>query len=211
MKTDDLISLLAEDAPVRSRLGPMLALALVGGLALSAVLLLATVGIRHDMAAAIETARVVFKIVVTLALAVTACGMVFRIGRPGAPMRPSALSLLIPFALLIAGVATELITVPESNWRAALMGRNAAFCVFFIPVLSLAPLAAFLSALRYSAPASPALAGGAAGLASAGLAAALYAWHCPDDSPLFLMTWYTAAVAVVTIAGSVAGSRLLRW
>lgn len=211
MKTDDLISLLAQDAPVRFRLGPMMALALVGGLAFSTVLLLATVGIRHDMATAIETARVLFKIVVTLALAITACGMVLRIGRPGARLGLSTLSLLIPFALLIAGVATELSTIPESNWRAALMGRNAAFCVFFIPVLSLAPLAAFLSALRHSAPANPALAGASAGLASAGLAAALYAWHCPDDSPLFLMTWYTCAIAVVTIAGGVAGARILRW
>jgi hypothetical protein len=211
VKTDDLISMLSEDAPVRTRLGPMLLGALLGGVVISAALLLATIGIRHDMANAIETARVLFKIVTTLTLAVTACGLVFRIGRPGIPLKISTLSLLIPLALVIAGVATELTTIPEDTWHTALMGRNATFCVFFIPVLSLAPLAGFLWALKSAAPANPTLGGAVAGLASAGLAAALYAWHCPDDSPLFLATWYTAAATAVTALGALIGSRYLRW
>ncbi|QRM43428.1 NrsF family protein [Rhizobium sp. BG4] len=211
MKTDDLISMLAADAPVRSRLGPLLSRALVAGVVISAVLLLSTIGIRRDMGTAIETARVLFKIVTTLTLAVTACGLVFRIGRPGVPLKLASLALLLPLALVIAGVATELTAIPEDAWRAALLGRNAAFCVFFIPVLSLAPLAGFLWALKNAAPANPTLGGAVAGLASAGLAAALYAWHCPDDSPLFLATWYTTATAAVTALGAIIGSRYLRW
>jgi len=211
VKTDDLISLLAEDAPVRSLLGPMLLRALLAGIVISALLLLATVGVRRDMASAIETARVLFKIFTTLTLAVTACGLVFRIGRPGVPLKLSALSLLIPLLLLIGGVATELTVIPQGAWRAALLGRNAGFCLFFVPVLSLAPLSGFLWALKNGAPAHPALAGAIAGLASAGLATALYAWHCPDDSPLFVATWYTMATAAVTALGAVVGSRYLRW
>ncbi|NTJ63104.1 DUF1109 family protein [Agrobacterium rhizogenes] len=211
MKTDDLISLLAEDAPVRSLLGPMLLRALLVGIVISALLLLATVGVRRDMASSIETARVLFKIFTTLALAVTSCGLVFRIGRPGVPLKLSALCLLIPLLLLIGGVATELIVIPEGAWRTALLGRNAGFCLFFVPVLSLAPLSSFLWALKNGAPAHPALAGAIAGLASAGLATALYAWHCPDDSPLFLATWYTVATAAVTALGAILGSRYLRW
>ncbi|QFY63184.1 DUF1109 family protein (plasmid) [Rhizobium grahamii] len=211
MKTDDLISILAADAPVRSRLGPLLRGALVAGVLISAALLFSTIGIRHDMGTAIETARVLFKVFTTLTLAVTACSLVFRIGRPGAPLKSSALALLLPLSLVLAGVAMELTVIPESSWRAALVGRNAAFCVFFIPVLSLAPLAGFLWALKSAAPASPALGGAVAGLASAGLATALYAWHCPDDSPLFLATWYMIATAIVAAAGAIIGSRYLKW
>jgi hypothetical protein len=58
-------------------------------------------------------------------------------------------------ALVIAGVAMELTAIPEDAWRAALLGRNAAFCIFFIPILSLARLAGFLWALKNAAPANP--------------------------------------------------------
>ena len=57
----------------------------------------------------------------------------------------------------------------------------------------------------------PRLAGAVAGLASAGLAASLYALYCPDDSPLFVATWYTLAAAITAGVGAIAGKRWLRW
>ncbi|MGA1803994.1 NrsF family protein [Rhizobium sp. HT1-10] len=210
MKTNDLISLLAQDAPVRLRLGRMLALALAVGILVSAGLLLSTVGMRANMGSAIETIRVIFKLVVTFVLAVAACGLVFRVGRPGASLTISAW-LLLPVAALVIAVASEMSVVPAEAWRANMMGRHAAFCVFFIPVLALAPLAGFLLALRNGAPESPGLAGAVAGLAAGAIAAATYAWHCPDDSPLFVAAWYTLAITLVTGLGALLGSRLLRW
>ena len=55
------------------------------------------------------------------------------------------------------------------------------------------------------------LAGALAGLFSAGLAATLYASQCNDDSPLFVITWYSLATALVTAVGAFAGSRFLRF
>ena len=211
MKTDELIRLLSQDAPVRMRLGRMLTLALAAGLAVSAVLLLATVGLRDDLASAIATVRVAFKIGMTLVLVIVAFGLVSRIGRPGVPLRPWAVALLLPLALMVVAVGVELLVVPQDAWAARLMGRNAAFCLFFIPLLSLAPLAAFLAALRNGAPDDPGLAGAAAGLAAGAIGAALYAWHCPDDSPLFGAAWYTLAIMLVIATGYGIGRRLLRW
>ncbi|MBX9710348.1 MAG: NrsF family protein, partial [Xanthobacteraceae bacterium] len=48
-------------------------------------------------------------------------------------------------------------------------------------------------------------------LTSAGLAATLYASHCPDDSPLFVATWYTIASVIVAAVGALAGSRVLKF
>lgn len=211
MKTDELIRLLSQDAPVRMRLGRMLTLALAAGLAVSAVLLLATVGLRDDLASAIATVRVAFKIGMTLVLAIVAFGLVSRIGRPGVPLKLWGLALLLPLALMVVAVGVELLVVPQDAWAARLMGRNAAFCLFFIPLLSLAPLAAFLAALRNGAPENPGLAGAAAGLAAGAIGAALYAWHCPDDSPLFGAAWYTLAIMLVIATGYGIGRRLLRW
>jgi len=211
MKTDDLITLMAQDAPVGLRYGRALALALGGGIVVSAVLLVTTVGLRHNMASVFETARVLFKITVTLVLAVLAARLAVRIGRPGVETRRPALLLAVPVLMVAAAVVAELVALPADAWRASLVGRNALFCLFFVPVLSLAPLAGLFWALKRGAPENPACAGAAAGLAAGAIAAAVYAWHCPDDSPLFLATWYTIAIAAVTAAGALAGRRWLRW
>ncbi|WP_421578739.1 NrsF family protein [Shinella sp. M31] len=211
MKTDDLITLMTHDAPVGMRYGRALMIALGAGIVVSAVLLVVTVGLRHNMASVFETARVLFKIVVTLVLAVLAARLAMRIGRPGAETRFPALLLGVPLAMVAAAVAVELSVLPDKAWRASLVGQNALFCLFFVPVLSLAPFTGLFWALKKGAPQNPAAAGATAGLAAGAIAAAIYAWHCPDDSPLFLATWYTIAIAGVTAVGALLGRRWLRW
>ena len=211
MKTDELINMLSQDAPVPMRLGRIMTLAVLSGIVISVVLMVSTIGMRHNIQTVFETARVFFKICETLLLALLASRLVFQIGRPGVPLKARGLALLLPAFLLISAIAIELFVLPQQNWAPAMEGNNAAFCVFFIPVLALAPLIGMLLTLKTAAPDSPGLAGAAAGLAAGGIAAAIYAWHCPDDSPLFLATWYTLAVAIVTTAGFLIGRRLLRW
>ncbi len=92
-----------------------------------------------------------------------------------------------------------------------LVGNNWRTCLIAIPLMSLPLLAAALLGLRHGAPTRPAATGAIAGLLSAGLAATLYASHCTDDSPLFVVTWYTTATALVTAIGALAGSRVLRF
>ena len=55
------------------------------------------------------------------------------------------------------------------------------------------------------------LAGAAAGALAWAVASAIYAFHCFDDSPLFVLVWYPMAAIPVVAAGYVMGSRLLRW
>jgi hypothetical protein len=211
VKTDDLINLLAEDAPVRMRLGRALIYASIVGIVVSIAVLLSTIGIRHNMATAIETTRVLFKVGETFLLAVLAGRLVFQIGRPAAPLKFRSWSLILPAALLLIAVFTEIVVIPPGSWQTRLVGSYAAYCVMFIPLLSIAPLVGFLIALRQGAPENPGLAGAVAGLASGAIAAAIYAWHCPDDSPLFLATWYSLAITFVALVGYLLGRRLLRW
>jgi hypothetical protein len=92
-----------------------------------------------------------------------------------------------------------------------LIGHNSRVCMAAITLLSLPLLAGALIGLRHGAPARPAVAGGIAGMISAGLAATLYASHCTDDSPLFVATWYPIATAMVTAAGALIGARVLKF
>lgn len=211
MKTEELINLLAEDSRVRTRFGRVMAIALVAAIVIASILLLATVGIRRDIAFAIGDGRVIFKIGMTILLVAASGGLLFGIGRPGMPLRTSLVLAAAPLALLAAGVIAEMSVIPVGAWKVRMIGNNARFCLLFIPLLALGPLAAFFAALRHGAPDSPGLAGAAAGLAAGAVASAAYAWHCADDSPLFVATWYTLAVAMVTGVGYLAGRRYLRW
>lgn len=211
MKTDDLINLLSQDTKGPARLDHMLSTALAAGIAVSVTIFFLKVGLRPNIEAVLETTRVFFKIATTFVLAVTACTLLFKIGRPGIRLSVYWGALLIPLFAVVVAVLIELYVLPEAAWRASMVGRYARFCLIYIPILSLAPLFAFLWALRFSAPEKPTVAGGVAGLAASSIAAALYAWHCPDDSPLFVATWYVLAMALITLSGAVIGSRVLRW
>ncbi len=212
MRTEDLIrTLSAEPLAPRMTAGPRLALALVPGLAAAVALFLVILGPRDDIAAALGEVRFVLKPIEALALAALAALAAVRLARPGASVRPMLPALIaVPAALALAVVA-ELVLVPRAQWGALLVGDNWTRCLSLIPLLALAPLAAVLAALRQGAPTRPALTGAVAGLLAGGLGAALYAIHCTDDSPLFVATWYTIAIAATAGLGALLGARILRW
>jgi hypothetical protein len=211
MKTEQLVeALVADGAAKTSPIGRLLLLALAGGLAVSLVVFFLTLGIRPDIRPALETWRFDLKIVTAVLGLVLAFGVCRDCARPDVP--PHSLRRLLPLlGMIVAAVAVELVLVPEAAWRQRLIGSNMLICLPMVPILSLAPLAAVLWMLRRAAPASPTLAGAAAGLVAALSGATLYALHCFDDSPLFVATWYSLATLAVVAVGALAGHKLLRW
>jgi hypothetical protein len=212
VKTADLIRALAADGEVHPMpLGRALALALIPGVAIALVLHFAVLGLRPHLLALLGEPRLLFKLCLTFLLAALSGALVSRIARPGAGNRRITLLLVIVPALLAAANLVELLAVPAAEWGQRLVGANAIFCLQSIPFLAAAPLVAALLALRQGAPEHPAIAGAAAGLFAGAIGAALYATHCPDDSPLFVAAWYTLAIGFVVVIGAAAGRRLLRW
>ncbi len=177
--------------------------------ALAAIVFFGVLGARSDIAAAAETFRFLFKFVVTVALAASAFGLLKMLSRPDA--EPHRTGLAVAPMLLAAGIVAELAVSPLGTWSARLVGTNSLVCLTFIPLIGIGPLALLLLALRHGAPSHPMLAGAMAGLAAGGIAATFYAAHCTDDSPLFVATWYTIAIAMLTLAGALAAPRIARW
>ncbi|MGL6211208.1 MAG: NrsF family protein, partial [Paracoccaceae bacterium] len=103
------------------------------------------------------------------------------------------------------------VTTPAEAREMATVGTTMVTCLVTIPLLSVLPVAAVLFALRHGATTAPALAGSVAGLAGAGMAAAIYALYCTEDSPLFYVTWYALAILGVTLVSAAIGVRMLRW
>ncbi|MGD9913538.1 MAG: NrsF family protein [Rhizobiaceae bacterium] len=211
MQTGRLIDALAADAARKPQaMAGAWLLALLAAVAFAAAVFFATLGPRPDFAIAAETPRFLFKFVVTLVLLASALAGLIAIARPGARLVRTWLLVAAPL-LLAAAVIGELVVLPSELRATRWMGTNALLCMVFIPVIGLGPLAAFLLGLRHGAPTRPALAGAMAGISAGALAATFYAAHCVDDSPLFVATWYTLAIAALALIGALGGRYMLRW
>jgi hypothetical protein len=212
MKTDGLIRALAADAsrPIKP-LGHYLWAGALSGTLLAVILFVVSLHARADLSQALRSPAFVYKIIVAASLALSAGWLLTDVGRPLQSHAHRRFLLILAPTLLALGIGVELWTQPAALWLPRLIGHNAAHCLSLIPFLAAGPAVCLFVALRHGAPARPASAGAVAGLVSSGVGAVLYALTCPDDSPLFVATWYTLATAIVTGAAAYAGNRLLRW
>ncbi|KUM25254.1 hypothetical protein AU467_04700 [Mesorhizobium loti] len=212
MRTEDLIKALDADASSKAMpLGLAWWVAFGVAVTIAAVVFFMTIGPRPDIMPAMHTMRFMSKFVFTLTLAASAFALIRALSTPGAATK-RAMAWMVAAPLLVAvAVILELFVVPEADWGRRLVGSNMMICMSFIPLIGIGPLAIFLGMLRYGAPTQPVLAGAVAGLLAGGLAATFYAAHCFDDSPLFVATWYTIAVAILTALGALGGRLFVRW
>lgn len=209
MKTEDLISALAKDTVAEAPSIRVLAYSLPAALLISFLFMFTVLGVRDDLPSSLTSFPPLWRHVLTLGLFGVAITLGWRFLRPEgkAPLGALAIPALAALAILAWGVHST----PQEGWQMALQGKTRMACLIFVPVLSVAPVAALLLAFRQGAPARPALAGALAGLAGGGLGAAVYALHCIEDNPMFFVTWYSVAIAGVTLVASLVGARFLRW
>ena len=120
--------------------------------------------------------------------------------------------LLFAGALAMLALIVGTLGWMQSDWAMpVLMDATALVCPWLI-ILTAAPLlAVLLGMMRSFAPASPALAGLAAGLLSGGFGAASYAFYCGETSMMFMAVWYSLGIALTALLGAIIGRYLLRW
>lgn len=213
METGDLIRALQADAgrrPVVS-IDRVWRLAIVLAIVAAAIAFFGLLSPRKDLPTAVESVRFLGKFAYAGMLALTAWLAVRVLSRPEGSLREVVPLLAAAPLLLLAAVVLELAMLPQAEWGTRWIGRNARWCMQYIPLIGLAPLALLLVALRQGAPSRPGVAGAVAGLVAGGLGAFFYAVHCPDDSPLFVATWYTIAVTIMALLGALGGRIFARW
>jgi hypothetical protein len=213
MKTDDLIAMLAAgggavDAnAARRRYGIALGWGAFGAALLMAILL----GVREDLWSAMRLPMFWVKLALPAALAAAALVVVVRLARPGVPLGGAPAALAAPLVAIWILAIVALITVTPGERGELVLGDTWLACLVSISVLSVPAFAGLMWALKGFAPTRPALTGGAAGLLAAGLAAAIYALHCPEMAAPFLAIWYVLGMAIPGAVGAALGARLLRW
>lgn len=211
--TDDLIGRLTADLqPVASRaLEKRLAFAvgagLVGTILIGPLVLDLVVG--RPFGGAWGSPMFWGKLAYTIGLGLLGLVAVPILSRPDRRMVwPLLTAATVAVLALIAGSFMWM----QADWAMpVLMGGTALVCPWLI-ILSAAPLLVMLlGAMRRFAPASPTLAGLAAGLLAGGFGAAAYAFYCGETSMMFMAVWYSLGIALTTLLGAVLGHFLLRW
>ena len=157
LKTDDLIRALAEDGTARSpSLAGRMAVALVIGGSVATVLFALVLGVRPDIASALQTWRFVLKVAFALICCMFALWACTRLTRPEIGLRDTLVGLVVAPALLAAAVGVRAADgCRPDDWYARASAAMRASAWWPYPLLSLAPLADVLAALRVGAPRSP--------------------------------------------------------
>lgn len=214
MKTDKLVDMLSTNVePVEPRHPSRALLATVAVATMAALLvMLAALGIRHDLAHA--PALLSFGLKAVFAGLILALAVVFlsRAMRPGGERRISLTLLSLPFISIALLAVVTLALSPSSHWRSMLLGDQWLECLLSIPLIAVVPFALLIWLMRQvGAPTHLARAGALVGLTAGSISALGYALHCADDTVPFVALWYGGTIALCTLAGLILGPRLLRW
>lgn len=210
---EQLIDRLVSDLrPVRrGTMVRLLGVATLCGMLIAALVMVPWIGLRDDIATAPATAMFWIKFGYTLLIAVLGFGATLALGRPEPGTRLPFIIMVLLFAVtLVGGIVQWTMAAPDLKPILA-FGSTALVCPLYIIVFSAPILALTLAIARRFAPANPTLAGLAAGLASGGAGAWIYAFHCGEIGLLFLATWYTVGMSIVAVSGALLGRYLLRW
>ncbi|MBL9045878.1 MAG: DUF1109 domain-containing protein [Tabrizicola sp.] len=211
MKTDDLIRALAADTLRARALQTTLLAGLVPSVIIAVLAVWLVLGFRADLGTAMVTPVSLARVLLTGVLGLASVRLALLLARPegeeSARLWPLAAVAVAALGLLL----WAWVTTPAEARQMAVTGKTITTCLVTIPLLSVLPVAVLHYTLQQGAVTAPLRAGFVAGLAGAGLSAAVYALHCTEDSPLFYVTWYGLAIAGVTLVSTLIGARTLRW
>ena len=213
MRTDELIEQLSGGLqPVRgAEVARILGVGLAAGALGSALLMMATIGVRHDFVEMLSGGAFWLKFVYTFVLAGLGLRLVERMGRPGTDARLPLLFLAVPVLTRMAMMAMQVMPASDADRHALIMGHSANVCTVLIAALALPLFAGLFWSLKRLAPTRLTEAGAAAGLLAGSTSATIYAFHCTESTATFIAIWYTAGILLTTLMGAALGRWMLRW
>ncbi len=215
MKTHELLDLLAKDQLFQKRRSFAL-FALAGALVLLAYIWInysrTSMGVRLDYFDAVGHFGPFVKQFLPLAMGLSFIPFVRSLYYPEAPLARGRFAMLFLYGVLMAGLfAWAWVTTSEELRVPLLMGSSNLKCLVTIPIFSWVVMGFVFFSLKGGAPQNPLALSVCAALFSSGIATAIYAIGCTEDSPLFFALWYNLAILIATVIGAAIGARWLKW
>jgi hypothetical protein len=207
MKTSSLIDLLSQDTPnAKPQFRFTFSCTFVVSVGLIILFFMLFLTLRSDFGKAVLTSNFMIKLSFTLSLTVLLGLQTYKSISPTHKISSkwffAPLVLLTLAFLFEADKAKTLLALPKSSWSA---------CLFFIPTLSLLSLIPFLWVLKNGASANPSLSGLTIGGFCGALGASFYAFHCTEDSSLFVLVFYSLGILTAALVGGLVGKKVLKW
>lgn len=211
--TGELIDSLATDLrPVsENAVAFRLTVGIGAGTAVSGVLMAGWLGLRPDLATAVDTPSFWIKFAYTAILGLAGLRAASRLARPAGDAGEAATAAFLAFGLVVLLAVVQWIATPAVTHPHLLMGQSASVCPWNIVALSAPIFAGAVWAMRGLAPTDLTRAGLAAGLAAGGLGAWVYSFHCGETAMPFLALWYSAGIGAAVAIGAWLSLRALRW
>jgi hypothetical protein len=213
VKTDELIENLSSGLlPVsRGAVLRRLAIGIGAGVIVSTILMLALLGLRPDLHAAMDTSMYWMKFFYTLVIALIGFWIVERLARPGVRANLQTALEIVPLGAIALIAIFKLANAPSQMRMPMMMGHSAMVCPWLILGLSLPILAGGIWALRGLAPVRLTQAGFALGILAGATSAFVYGFHCNEIGMPFVAIFYTLGIAAAGLLGAVLGRVALRW
>ena len=213
MDTEELVRRLASDMWVvpRHALARRIGVGMFAGACVTFILVAAGLGIRLDLAAALQGSAFWMKWSYTASLGIGAVLMTARLSRPEPVNLARFWPVVLPFLALAVLSAVQISRAPAYARLAMWLGATWKVCPLLVFGLSVPIFVGLTWSFRGLAATRLRAAGATAGFASSAWSATLYCLHCPEVSSIFVLTWYTSGLLLATAAGAVLGPRVLRW
>lgn len=190
----------------------VMAMTLIAGTCAAALPVLAVVILMLARNPALDNgfdATQAFSLATWLTLAAGALWILVELTQPGASR--GVWKFLLPAPLLLgSGIAVEWARTPAHAWASRASSANPTACFTMIVLFSMPILSSIFYVLRGVTIVSPHRAGAGAGLLASSLAAAIYLWHCPENSLVSVAVWHGLAVVAVVAISTYLGHKYLR-
>ena len=185
--------------------------ALLLGMLVATAAMAATLGIRPDLSIALQGSVFWMKSGYVGSLAVLAATATIRLARPDTTIPRWLWLAAAPVLIVTALAAAELTRTPPWERLDIWLGASWKICPFLVLGLSVPIFFALLKGLAKLAPTRLRAVGALAGITAGASAALVYCLHCPESTASFVITWYSAGIALAGLIGAMLGPRLLRW
>jgi hypothetical protein len=176
-----------------------------------ALLTIAVLGVRSDVAAQMMNGWFVARATATLAIVVAAASVTFVMSVPG--LEPSRLVRVLPLAacLVWAVMLAGTLAAATSPLDVLLQVTPHPSCVLLVAATAIAPGVMLVGMLRHAVPLHARWTGGLAGLASLALGALGAQFVCSNDAAAHHLLWHFTPVVLLTLLGGAVGSSLFGW